>query len=285
VKIFIGTCGFSYRDWIGPFYPAGTKSARMLEFYARRFPAVEIDSTYYAIPSPELFERMAARTPASFTFTVKAPGSITHVPADAHPLASEVSAFAACVAPLTSAGKLGAVLAQFPHGFRPSADGYRRLEALREWWPELPLVCEFRHRDWQRPDILVRLRELDLGWCNVDEPQFGSLLRPGAEVTSSIGYVRFHGRNYEKWWRQERASHERYSYEYSERELETWLPRIGEVADQAQTTFVFFNNHHLGRAALNATEMRRLLAPLTGEVVEPVAPVEVDGSPAQTRLL
>jgi len=285
VTILVGTCGFSYRDWVGPFYPAGTKSVQMLEFYARSFTAVEIDSTYYAIPAPQLFERMAARTPASFTFTVKAPGSVTHVPADAQPLASELAGFAECVAPLTAAHKLGAVLAQFPHGFRPTADGRRRLEELREWWPRLPLVCEFRHRDWQRPDILARLRELDLGWCNVDEPQFGSLLRPGAEVTSSIGYVRFHGRNYEKWWRQERASHERYSYEYSERELESWLPRIGEVAAGAQTTFVFFNNHHLGRAALNAMEMRRMLAPLTGDIVPDDISHEGDGPAAQPRLL
>lgn len=282
MNIFVGTCGFSYRDWIGPFYPAGTKSADMLELYAQRFSAVEIDSTYYAIPKPQLFERMAARTPAAFTFTVKAPGSVTHVPAGAQPLASEVAAFAECLAPLVASGKLGAVLAQFPHAFRPSADAYMRLDALREWWPRLPLVCEFRHRDWQQRDVLARLRELDLGWCNVDEPQFGSLLRPGSEATSEIGYVRFHGRNYETWWRQERASHERYSYQYTEPELEAWLPRIGEVAEQTSKTFVFFNNHHLGRAAVNALEMRRLLVPLTGDSVEPDT---VSEPPTQTRLL
>lgn len=282
MNILVGTCGFSYRDWIGPFYPAGTKSADMLELYARRFSAVEIDSTYYAIPKPQLFERMAARTPAAFTFTVKAPGSVTHVPADAQPLASEVAAFAECLAPLVASAKLGAVLAQFPHGFRPNADAYVRLEALREWWPRLPLVCEFRHRDWQQREVLARLRELDLGWCNVDEPQFGSLLRPGSEATSAIGYVRFHGRNYEKWWRQERASHERYSYQYTEPELEAWLPRIGEVAEQTSKTFVFFNNHHLGQGAVNAQEMRRLLVPLTGDIVEPEA---VNEPPTQTRLL
>ena len=131
--------------------------------------------------------------------------------------------------------------------------------------------------------MLARLRELGLGWCNVDEPQFKSLMRPSAEVTSSIGYVRFHGRNYEKWWRQERASHERYSYEYKEEELEHWLPRIGEVAEQTQTTFVFFNNHHLGKAAMNALEMRRMLTPLTGEIAEPAQALE--RSPEQPRLL
>jgi uncharacterized protein YecE (DUF72 family) len=281
MKIVVGTCGFSYRDWVGPFYPLGTKSADMLEYYARRFCAVEIDSTYYAIPKPELFERMAARTPAGFVFTVKAPGSVTHVPADGEPLPSEITGFADCLAPLDAAGKLGAVLAQFPHSFRPDADAYRRLESFGAWWPRIPIVCEFRHREWQEPETLARLRELGLGWCNVDEPQFKSLMRPGAEATSSIGYVRFHGRNYEKWWRQERASHERYSYEYKEEELERWIPRIGEVGEQTQTTFVFFNNHHLGKAAANALEMRRMLTPLTGEIAE----MATETAPEQPRLL
>jgi uncharacterized protein YecE (DUF72 family) len=284
MNVLVGTCGFSYRDWVGPFYPPGIKSAGMLEYYARRFPAVEIDSTYYAIPKPALFERMAARTPPAFTFTVKAPGSVTHVPADAAPAAGEIGAFLECLQPLISSAKLGAVLAQFPHSFRPDAHGHRRLDELREWWPRLPIVCEFRHRDWQRNDVLVRLRELEMGWCNVDEPQFGSLLRPSAEVTSPIGYVRFHGRNYEKWWRQERASHERYSYQYGEQELEAWIPRIADVAGQTEKTFVFFNNHHLGRAADNAVQMRRLLAPLTGDIAEPVEAVSKDEPPTQSRL-
>lgn len=283
MNVLVGTCGFSYRDWVGPFYPAGTKSADMLEYYARRFSAVEIDSTYYAIPKPQLFERMAARTRAAFTFTVKAPGSITHVPADAEPAKTEIGAFLECLQPLIESRKLGAVLAQFPHSFRPDADGRTRLEELRTWWPRLPIVCEFRHRDWQRDDVLVSLRELGMGWCNVDEPQFSSLMRPGAEVTSEIGYVRFHGRNYEKWWRQERASHERYSYLYGEQELEAWIPRIADVAGQTEKTFVFFNNHHLGRAADNALQMRRLLAPLTGEIAEPAEEAREEPQ-AQPRL-
>ena len=244
----------------------------MLEYYAGRFAAVEIDSTYYAVPKPQLFERMAARTSDQFRFTVKAPGSVTHIPADAQPLASEIDAFRACLEPLAASGKLGAVLAQFPHSFRPSQDALERLDDLSGWWPGLPLVCEFRHRDWQRSELLDRLRKADIGWCNVDEPQFGTLLRPGAEVTSPVGYIRFHGRNYEKWWRQERASHERYSYEYAESELEKWMPRIADVAAQADETYVFFNNHHLGKAAINALQMRAMLKPLSDEIVEPEQP-------------
>jgi len=259
MALHIGTCGFSYRDWVGLFYPAGIKSLDMLPFYADRFGCVEIDSTYYAIPKPQLFESMDRRTPSNFRFTVKAPGSITHLPAESAPEAADAAAFRASLEPIHSAGKLGAVLAQFPHSFRPGPDGYRRLTWLREQWPDMNLIAEFRHRDWQADGTLATLRELDVGWCNVDEPRFSSLMRPGSEVTSGTGYIRFHGRNYGKWWRQERAAHERYDYLYSTQELTEWLPRIAAVDEQARETYVFFNNHHLGKSATNAQQLAEML--------------------------
>ena len=258
-QLYIGTCGFSYKDWIGPFYPKGIKSIDMLPYYAERFSAVEIDSTYYAIPKPALFESMDRRTPADFRFAVKAPGSVTHSPVDAQPPAADVRAFAECLEPVRRSDKLAVVLTQFPNAFRPSRNSLHRLERLREWWADLPLVAEFRHRDWQRNDALVHLRELGIGWCNVDEPRFASLMRPGAEVTSPIGYIRFHGRNYAKWWKQERASHERYDYLYTKDELEEWVPRIADVVSQATQSYVFFNNHRLGKAPANARDLTRML--------------------------
>ncbi len=259
MALHIGTCGFSYRDWVGPFYPAGIKSLDMLPFYAERFGCVEIDSTYYAIPRPQLFESMDRRTPKAFVFTVKAPGSITHLPAAQEPTVDDAAAFRACLEPIHAAGKLGAVLAQFPHSFRPTPDAYRRLEWLRAQWPDIDLVAEFRHALWQADATLGTLRELGIGWCNVDEPKFSSLMRPGSEVTSAVGYIRLHGRNYGKWWRQERAAHERYDYLYSAQELTEWLPRVAAVDEQAQQTFIFFNNHHLGKAATNATQLAEML--------------------------
>ncbi len=259
MTLHIGTCGFSYRDWIGPFYPKGIASIEMLPYYAERFDTVEIDSTYYAIPKPQLFEGMDRRTPRGFSFTVKAPGSITHLPADAHPDRNELTAFAEAVAPLQRSGKLAAVLAQFPNSFHPSTTAYGRLEALREAWPDIALVAEFRHRDWQSDATLEKLRELHVGWCNVDEPRFRSLLRPGAEATSDVGYIRFHGRNYAKWWKQDRSSDERYDYSYSEAELSEWIPRIAAVEEQTARTYVFFNNHRLGKAPANARKLYDLL--------------------------
>jgi uncharacterized protein YecE (DUF72 family) len=259
VALHIGTCGFSYRDWIGPFYPAGIKSLDMLPFYAEQFGCVEIDSTYYAIPRVQLFESMDRRTPARFRFTVKAPGSITHLPAGEGASPDEAASFRACLAPIVTTGKLGAVLAQFPHSFRPGPDAYRRLEWLREQWPDINLIAEFRHAQWQADEGAAALRELGIGWCNVDEPRFSSLMRPGSAVTSSIGYIRFHGRNYGKWWKQERAAHERYDYLYSAQELDEWLPRITAVDEQSHETYVFFNNHHLGKAAVNARQLADML--------------------------
>ena len=272
----VGTCGFSYRDWIGPFYPLGIRQQSMLDYYAERFPSVEIDSTYYAIPKPSTFESMAHRTPPDFRFTVKVPGSITHVPADGSPEQSDLDAFRECLGPLLHAGKLGAVLAQFPNSFRPARDAFGRLERLREEWPDLRLVAEFRHREWQKDAILRILSSLDIGWCNVDEPQFASLVRPDAQTTSSIGYIRFHGRNAAKWWKQERSSAERYDYTYSADELVEWLPRIAEVVERTRETYLFFNNHRNGQAATNARQMMELLD---------IAPSPADDAARQLKLL
>jgi uncharacterized protein YecE (DUF72 family) len=256
--IRVGTCGFSYREWVGPFYPRGLAQTDYIAYYAQAFDAVEIDSTYYAIPAPSMFERLDRRTPASFRFTVKVPGAVTHAPTDAAPADEEAQRFLECLAPIRSSGKLGAVLAQFPNGFRPSPDAFRRLEWLRRAWPDVNTVVEFRHRDWQRPETLRRLRAAGLGWCNVDEPAQSSLMRPDAQSTSHTGYVRFHGRNAATWWQHEKPA-DRYSYLYSAEELAEWLPRIDRIADATDETFVFFNNHANGQATINARQMAQML--------------------------
>jgi uncharacterized protein YecE (DUF72 family) len=202
---------------------------------------------------------MARRTSGEFRFCVKAPGSVTHVPADAMPQPDDLAAFYECLDPLRSSGKLGAVLAQFPGAFRPGRDAFARLELLRREWPNLRIVAEFRHRDWQKDSVLRIVRALDFGWCNVDEPKLESLMRPDAQATSAIGYVRFHGRNAGKWWKQDRTPAERYDYLYSPDEMVEWLPRIAEVVDKTRETYVFFNNHRNGQAATNARQMAELL--------------------------
>jgi uncharacterized protein YecE (DUF72 family) len=231
----------------------------MLPFYAEHFPAVEVDSSYYRVPSAATFTSMAERTPDHFRFTIKAPGTLTHLPDEAvGPVSDDARIFTENLAPLVESGKLAAVLMQFPNGFRPTARTEEYVRALREALGVLPLVAEFRSREWQRPETLHLLAALDVAWCNVDEPQFEGLLRPSSDVVGALGYVRFHGRNYQKWWRHEK-SEERYDYLYTPEELAPWKERVAEIAAATKNTYAFFNNHRLGQAAKNADMFASML--------------------------
>jgi uncharacterized protein YecE (DUF72 family) len=261
--VLVGTCGFSYKDWIGPFYPERIKPAAMLPFYAERFPAVEIDSSYYGIPTAKTFASMTARTPADFRFAVKLPGTLTHLPVEENAAVSDdARVFRENLQPMFESGKLAAVLMQFPNAFKPGARTEAYARALRGALPDLPLVAEFRNREWQRSQTLALLAELAIAWCNVDEPQFEGLLRPSSDVVGELGYVRFHGRNYEKWWRHERQE-ERYDYLYTPEELVPWTERVAEMASQTRQTLAFFNNHRFGQAAKNAGMLAKMLLNLT----------------------
>jgi uncharacterized protein YecE (DUF72 family) len=254
----VGTCGYSYRDWIGNFYPPGVRPGKMLDYYASRFVTVEIDSSYYRIPSEAAIESMHRRTPEEFRFTAKAPGSLTHVPADADNVSLEdAPVFRERLAPLVEAGKLGAVLLQFPNSFRPGKSAEQHLGRLRDALPDLPLVAEFRHREWQSDATIALLGTLDIGWCNVDEPGFQTLLRPSSDVVGNLAYVRFHGRNAKTWWKGDGA--ERYHYSYTPQELEPWAARVADMASAARETYVFFNNHRFGHAASNADLFAHIL--------------------------
>jgi uncharacterized protein YecE (DUF72 family) len=257
-RVFVGTCGWSYRDWIGPFYPNGIKAAAMLPYYAERFPAVEVDATYYRIPSAATFANMAARTPDAFRFSVKLPGSLTHLPVEAGlGVHDDAPVFRDALEPLLAAGKLAAVLAQFPYSFHPAGATRDYLRALRAALPDLPFVCEFRSREWQRADTLELLAEIDAGWCNVDEPRFEQLPHPSSDVVGALGYVRFHGRNAKQWWHGDNA--ERYDYAYVPEELAPWTERVAEIAAAAKQTYVFFNNHRFGKAVRSADLFASLL--------------------------
>ena len=254
-EIKIGTSGFSYDDWKGHFYPASMKRADMLAFYARYFPAVEINSTYYRLPTPSTMFQMARKVPEGFRFVVKANQEMTH--ADRFQPDAFVQ-FRDALEPLRESEMLGCVLAQFPWSFRRTPENERFLHTLREELPETPVVVEFRNAEWVDDQTFARLRGEGLGFCAVDEPRLKGLVPPVVEVTSPTGYVRFHGRNWEKWWRHEHAW-ERYDYLYNEEELREWAPRILILAAQTEQTYVFFNNHYQGQAGQNARQMADLL--------------------------
>lgn len=265
MSIRIGTSGFSYNDWKGHFYPPGTKSGDMLGYYARFFPTVEVNSTYYGMPRPSVMEQMTRKVPEGFDFVIKAHQSMTH----SERFQPEAFAqFREALEPVREAGMLGAVLAQFPFSFRRTVANDRFLAVLRDELPDVPVVVEFRNSGWVRDETRERLRSLGLGFCCVDEPQLEGLMPPVIEATSPVGYVRFHGRNAEKWWTHEEA-YQRYDYLYSGQELQEWTTGIRSLADQTQRTYVFFNNCHEAQASVNARAMAQLLQVPLPEMPDP----------------
>ncbi len=252
--ILIGTSGYSFLDWVGPFYPPGTPRGGMLLYYAQRFPIVEVNSTYYRIPPPRTLEQMEAKTPPGFEFVVKLFQDMTHKGSTDPALYRD---FHAALEPLRRAGKFRGLLAQFPWSFRNTEDSRKHLAFLRSAFPDDPLHAEFRRSEWDRPDVYGFLRDQGIGYCCVDEPALPGLMPPRIAATTDIAYVRFHGRNAGTWWSGDSA--QRYHYDYSAEELRPWLKKIRELAERARRTYVFFNNCHAGHAASNAMLMKGLL--------------------------
>ena len=253
--IYFGTSGFSYKDWVGPYYPEGTPRQEWLEYYARDFSVTELNFSYYRIPSASTLERLVAKTPKGFVFTLKAHQDMTHNRKRDERVFTE---FVDSLEPLIESGKFGCILAQFPWSFRPDEEGLRYLRFLRQQLPDLPVVIEFRRREWIRDETFDFLRDNDLGYCCVDQPRFKSLIPPIAVATSPIAYVRLHGRNAKKWWQHDEAW-ERYDYTYSDEELEEWVPKVRKLDEQADKTFVFANNHWQGQAVQTARQLQMLL--------------------------
>lgn len=251
--IRIGTSGFSYPDWVGPFYPPGLPAREHLTFYAREFHTVELNVTYYRMPDRRTVAGWAQRTSDRFLFAVKAFGGLTHDRA-----APDFAGFVAGLAPLAAAGKLGCVLAQFPHAFHPTPENRDYLKVLRDGLVDLPVVAEFRDAAWAGQETLALLRGLELGFCCVDEPRLPGLMPPLAAATGPVAYVRFHGRNAAKWYNHQEAW-ERYNYSYTAAELREWLPRLRQLDAAAPLTLIYFNNHYVGQAVRGARDLGQLL--------------------------
>lgn len=270
-RIIIGTSGYSFADWVGPFYPPGMKSGDFLDYYARHFEAVEVNATYYRMPEAGMFERMVRKTPEGFRFVIKLNQAMTHE-SSRDPLLYR--AFVDALRPLKEAGRYDGLLAQFPWGFKRTVEHRRHLAAMRDLLPGEPLFVEFRHDSWLTPELEPSLRERGIGYCAVDEPRLPGLIPPVTMVTAQDAYVRFHGRNEATWWGHgpkspggspggspagSRAGGDRYDYDYSADELKEWVRKVAELADQARRTYLFFNNCHAGQAARNAKLMQELL--------------------------
>ncbi len=256
--LYVGTAGFSYSDWRGPFYPGTMKQSEFLEYYARVFPCVELDYTYYRQPVPKTMMSMVKRVTASFRFAVKAHRTLTHRIASGETFNKEVNAFLSGVEPMAEAGNLACILFQFPWSYHFTPQNLEYVLSLKKRLPVAPPVIEFRNREWARDDVYAALREYGLSFCCVDEPDLRTLFPRMARVTANPGYVRFHGRNAEKWFRHTEAW-ERYDYLYNDDELRSWIPAIGRMSRTTEDTYVVFNNCHRGQAARNALRMQELL--------------------------
>lgn len=251
--IYLGTSGWSYDDWVGPVYPEDLAKGAWLPYLADQVDALEVNVTYYRLPDVRMVQGWAARTPDDFLFAVKAHRSLTHERDE-----PEFDAFSQGLQPLVEAGKLGCVLAQFPYSFHANEANMAYLGKLREGLDGFEVVIEFRNRAWVSDETFKTLSDLGFGYCAVDQPRFDNLMPPIVKATGKVGYVRFHGRNYEKWWNHDEAW-ERYNYDYSEEELQEWVPKLEQLEKSTDLTMAFANNHWRGKSLETVRLLRELL--------------------------
>jgi len=159
---------------------------------------------------------------------------------------------------LAQENMLGALLIQFPVSFKNTSLNREYLEQLLRQFIEYPRVVEVRHESWNQPETIAEFMRHNVGFCNIDQPVIGQSLAPTEHVTSGVGYVRLHGRNYEQWFDTD-SRDDRYNYLYKPAELEKWKEKIEIIAHKAQSTFVIANNHYNAKAPVNALELRHLL--------------------------
>lgn len=254
-EIRVGPAGWSYEDWKGTVYPSDVRRFDPLAYLSGYFDTIEVNSAFYRIPPPTHAASWVRRTRANarFRFTTKLFQGFTHE--GSFPSAGESEAFRAYLQPFVDAGRLGAVLAQFPWSFRDGVPSRRRLEAIRGALPDVPVAVEIRHGSFATDEFFSFLDRLDLSFANIDQPIIGDSFRPTSIVTGPVGYVRLHGRNYEKWFEHD-ESWERYDYLYTKDELAPWIERI-RTAAKKKDVYVVTNNHFRGQAIVNAVELRR----------------------------
>lgn len=248
-SIFLGTSGWSYKEWEDIFYQKGEK--RKLRAYSRVFKTAEIDSTFYRYPSKGTVMGWLRYSPSDFVFTSKIPKLITHnkklgLKSD---VKSDLEAFLDVMLPLQLGGKLACLLIQLP----PKYDfNLENLESfLKSLNPVFKYAVEFRHLSWMRDETWDLLKRYKVAYVNVDEP----LLPPEVHLTADFSYFRWHGRGDKPW----------FDYRYSKNELETWIPKVVEAAGKVKKIFGYFNNHYHGYAPENCLYLLERLGLLTGQ--------------------
>ena len=261
--IKVGTSGFSFSDWKGTVYPTDIREREMLPYYEKElgFSVLEVNFTYYTLPSQKSLAAMSQKTSERFEFVVKAFKGMTHEIRNKETGAmvdnkETFKKFKYGLIPLIGDGKLACVLGQFPYGFFPNRESLDYLQRFKEQMEDIPLVFEFRNQTWLKANTFQFLERNRVGFCIVDEPKLLNLMPYVPKATSEIGYFRFHGRN-RNWFNVPTSV--RYNYLYSEGELKEFIPDIKDISQKTGKTLIFFNNCHAGSAAKNAAQMAQLL--------------------------
>jgi uncharacterized protein YecE (DUF72 family) len=268
MKVWIGTSGYSYKDWVGSFYPLGLRPNQMLRHYSGQFPVVELNFTFYRLPTAAGLARLAEQTPPGFQFVAKLPQTLSH---EGDP--RDLAPFRQAVDELRRRGRLLGLLCQLPQSTHHERRHLAWLDYLGRELADYRLAVEFRHRSWARPDVPDWLRQRGLDLVSVDVPDIPALYPRGLVQSGPRLYVRFHSRNAGNWYLSDK---DRYDYHYPDAALGEWADSLAAAAGRAQEAFVFLNNCRGGQAVDNARRLRQLLAgrgPQV-EVVEPPAPPE-----------
>jgi uncharacterized protein YecE (DUF72 family) len=273
LKIRIGIAGWSYKDWQGIVYPERFRQQHPVEYLARYFDLIEINTSFYGHIKPELGKlwcRKAAAVNPAFVFTAKLNKAFTH-----SPIATVESTSAATIRfnmedeklakegldAIANEGRLGALLVQFPISFKNNGENRDYLDGLLVRFKQYPLAVEVRHASWNNEGTIRYFTQKNVAFVNIDQPLLGRALTPTEHVTAGLAYVRLHGRRYDQWFEAER-SQDRYDYLYTEKELAPWKEKIENLAKKALVTFVVANNHFQGKAPVNALELKHMLSRL-----------------------
>jgi uncharacterized protein YecE (DUF72 family) len=271
-EIRIGPAGWAYKDWEGIVYPSPRpRGFQESSYLAQFFDTIEINTSFYQPVRPQLAEQWIQHVSINprFQFTAKLWQKLTH---GTDVFDEDIQSVREGFDELHDAGRLGAVLLQFPFSFHNTPENLERVKRLAEELRGYPLVAEVRHSSWNDAGAERLFRSLGLGLCNIDQPIIGRSMRPSQRATSPVGYVRLHGRRYDTWFSDnpEIPKYERYNYLYNVEELRPWAERIKHVAARAKSTFVITNNHYEGKGVVNALDLLHLLGHEKVKVPEPL---------------
>jgi len=255
-ELYIGTSGYDYPEWKPLFYPESVKRADFLSYYATQFNSLELNGTYYKMPTPQQMLNMITRTAGKVKFTVKAFQDLTHAQ-DKSRFQQLANEYKKALEPLQNENQLLCTLLQFPQSFHYEKEERLYLDKLLKEFENHPIVVEMRNIKWQNDQVYNSLRQRNVGWCITDNPNLKDLLKLDFTATSDIAYLRFHGRNSANWYTGNNTT--RYDYYYSDSELQSFIEPIKELLRRTKIVQLFFNNHAKSQATVNAMKLEMLL--------------------------